>query len=449
MRLQRQRLGWTLAVAAASVAFAVAGMTPDTLGGFSAASGGASSPGSGVVAEAVNGSCLAAGPTTPSATCGASNILPSPGATSTASVVNTGSLPAQVGLSALSCGVATVASAGSTSEASVVHGGFPSTSYAQPGGPLGGVSLGFPGTGGSFVSTNGAATAGPTTFSELAWFKAAPGASGAILGFADTTPPSGANNWDRQLWVDSAGHLVAGVYPGSTQEVPSIATVDDGTWHLAAVTLDPSGFRLYIDGVLQATDIAATSAQAYSGWWSIGAAKLAYWPDSPALTNGVSYFAGSLAGVAVLPIALGATDVAALYSSGTFSAYTQTVQADHPLGDWPLTFLGQTNLCSDALLTVAATTAGTTTCLVPAAATGTACPPPANGSPISDLESAPATAAVATPVGGATTLAIMVTDTSGVPSSLAGADLVVDLEVSIADGPWQVDVSFPGSETEL
>ncbi len=80
----------------------------------------------------------------------------------------------------------------------------------------------------------------------------------AILSFANTAVPANVSNYDRHLWIDGSGHLVAGVYPGSVQEVTSTSTVTDGAWHLAAVTLGSSGLSLYLDGVLQQSNRAAT-----------------------------------------------------------------------------------------------------------------------------------------------------------------------------------------------
>lgn len=321
-------------------------------------------------------------------------------------------------------------------------------SSAGTGGPLGGGESTFAGAP-DYVSTDGAATAGPQSFTELAWTKVPPGGSGALLGFSDSSTPTSATDADRGLWVDSAGDLVAGVYPGSQREVTSSTAVADGTWHLVAATLGSSGFSLYVDGVLQQTDTSTTSAQSYNGWWSIGAAALAGWSDAPPTTSGVSYLTGSLAGVAVLPSALDASQISSLYGESSFAAYTSAVQSYSPLVDWPLTSQVATDLCASVLTTVSSTIGATTTCVLPVEPAGTGCPAASGGAALDSLASAPVTASPAVTAGTAAALTISVADASGVPQALVGADVVADLVVTATSGTWEVQSSFPGSTTAL
>ena len=59
----------------------------------------------------------------------------------------------------------------------------------------------------------------------------------------------------------------------------------------------------------------------FAGYWSIGSAELATWSNTPLLDgSGVSYFNGSLAGLAVLPTALSAAAVSSIYDASSFSA---------------------------------------------------------------------------------------------------------------------------------
>ena len=323
---------------------------------------------------------------------------------------------------------------------------------AASGGPLGGGATSFPG-GTAYIQTGAPgvgfpAVNGPQQFTLLAWVRAGPGQGGGILGFSNATSPTSASSWDRLLWIDGSGAVVAGVYPGSVQEAVGTSLVTNGAWHLVAATLGPSGLSLYVDGTPQAVNAAATSAQAYSGWWSVGAARLASWANAPALTNGVSTFTGSLAGVAVLPTALSATQIAELAATSTFPAYAAVVAADAPLADWTL----QTELtapCQGVLATVAATVGATTTCIAPAAPTGVACPSATAGIALQSLLGTPALETAVLPAAATASFAITLVDAPGLPVSYAGVQLAVDVDVGVQAGTWTVAVDAPGSWSEL
>ncbi len=289
---------------------------------------------SGTVSETVNGSCTS---TSPGTSCGTGNVLPSAGSSSTLTVANSGTLPVSYGLTATGCGAATVADTGAT--LTVAHGGFIASSY-QASGPLAGMALTFDGST-TWLGTGGNAISGLQTFTELAWFKTSSATGGAIMSFQDRNAPADSVSYDRALWVDNTGHLVAGVAPGSMYEAVSPATVNNGTWHLAAVTLASGGaqpgLRLYIDGLLVTTNLSATSAKTYSGWWNLGAAKLSGWADAPTLDgSGVARFTGSLAGPAIISSALSAATISSLYSSASFSGYATAVAGNTPAHYWGL-----------------------------------------------------------------------------------------------------------------
>lgn len=297
------------------------------------------------------------------------------------------------------------------------------------------------------LTTGGSAVTGLQTFTQLAWLKTT--GSGVIMSFANTTQPASAADWDRHLWVDPTGHVVAGEFPGAFHVVTSTSVVTNGAWHLAAVTLSSAGLKLYVDGSLQATDSSGTGAQAFSGWWSIGAGKLQTWGDTPTLDgNGVSWFAGSLAGVAVLPTALTATQIAALYASSSFSTYSAAVLGDGPSAYW--TLINTANGCSAALVTASITIGGVSTCLLPAAASGTACPAVATGGlPLIDTTTYGADTAVTLAAGGSATITVSVADNGTLPTVLGGADLLADVTVTEVDGTWATTAVFPASQTQL
>ena len=241
-------------------------------------------------------------------------------------------------------------------------------------GPLGGTAVALGAASGNFdtISTY----TGPNIFTQVAWFKTT--SSGSIFSFENTYASTAPSTWDRMIWIDATGHVVAGVYPNAVEEISSPNTYNDGLWHFVAVTLNAAsgstlGFRLYVDGSLVASSTAVTSAQAYSGYWHIGWSNApSGWTDPP--SN--AYFTGSLAGVGVLPSALSATSIAALYASASLNAYSSSVSGDAPTAYWPLNDTGTvaytgavpgvTSACALDQVTIQATQGATTTCVAPA-----------------------------------------------------------------------------------
>jgi hypothetical protein len=203
-----------------------------------------------------------------------------------------------------------------------------STFLTSSSGPLGGGSYVFNGNNNRAVATQ--QSTGPQTFTQSVWFNTT--APGAILGFYGSRNDGGGNNHDRMLWIDGSGHLVAAVNNGSLSEIATTGTYDGGTWNLATVTLSSAGFDLYVNGTLEASNTGVTSAQAFSGYWQVGwAPDNAGWPDSSA-----PFFTGSIAGAAILPTALTASQISTLYSQSTFADYSSTIMADSPTDYWPL-----------------------------------------------------------------------------------------------------------------
>lgn len=149
----------------------------------------------------------------------------------------------------------------------------------------------------------------PTVFSLEIWFKTTTTRGGELIGFGDRMDASSPNN-DRHLYLDRAGHVVFGVYPGTVKTVASAKTYRDGGWHLATATLSSAGMQLYVDGVSVASDARVTTAQDYTGYWHVGFNRIVNWTANP--TSG--YLAGTIANVAVYSSALSADDVAAHYA---------------------------------------------------------------------------------------------------------------------------------------
>lgn len=202
----------------------------------------------------------------------------------------------------------------------------------QASGPLGGAAATTDGSTGWAETTT--AYTNPQGFTLLAWFRTT-SASGSILGFSnDQTAPRSAGNYDRMLWIDPAGHVVWGVYNGSTHEATSSSSYADGAWHFVAASIGGRGQKLFVDGAQVGSTTAKTAQSGFTGWWSIGLSGVLHggWPDPPT----GAYFDGALAQIAVIPMQLTAPQLSALYASPTLASYASGVTSYSPVDDWAL-----------------------------------------------------------------------------------------------------------------
>jgi len=181
----------------------------------------------------------------------------------------------------------------------------------------GGESYNFNGSTGNIQTTT--QEANPQVFTQSAWFELPSGDSGPIMGFSDVQTTTGLADWDRAIWVDSTGHLVAAVWPNSTiEEITSAGTFNNGAWHEVTVTVGPAGFLMYADGSLVASNLSITTVQIYDGYWHIGwgGNELTSWTDPPS----VDWFPGDIAGVAEYSSQLSAAASIALDNGTTYDA---------------------------------------------------------------------------------------------------------------------------------
>jgi len=131
------------------------------------------------------------------------------------------------------------------------------------------------------------AIAGQTPVTVIAWVKGVAGTNGKVVGFEKpqtgvAVPSTG--TYDRMLYVDGNGSAWFGVYNGAYFAIASPASVMNNAWHMLAATLGPGGMRLYVDGVLVASN-GNTAGEATTGWWRVGCGNLAGWGAS---WNGVN-----------------------------------------------------------------------------------------------------------------------------------------------------------------
>jgi signal peptidase I len=176
-------------------------------------------------------------------------------------------------------------------------------------------------------TTSTTAIAGPTTLSEIIWFKAPSTytTGGKLIGFE--TPRTGiavaggGGTYDRHIYMDGNGRIWFGVYNAAAITISSAAGLNNNQWHMAVATIGAAGMHLYIDGAQVATN-ANTVAEATTGWFRVGCGNLAGWgtpnwsgPNSPgASTPAANFpFLGSLDEATVFTTQLTAAQVSFLY----------------------------------------------------------------------------------------------------------------------------------------
>ncbi|SIT68204.1 LamG-like jellyroll fold domain-containing protein [Microbacterium sp. RU33B] len=165
------------------------------------------------------------------------------------------------------------------------------------------------------------AVASPNTFTLEAWFRTSTAGNGKIIGFGDlaNTANDGAN--DRHIYMDPAGRLVFGVYPGGVARIissPAGTSYADGQWHHVVASLSTAGMALYVDGVVRATNPAVTTGEVNTtGYWKVGCGKLLGWASaSGGAWTQPYYFTGQIQYAAIYRIALTPTDVLNHFRAG-------------------------------------------------------------------------------------------------------------------------------------
>ncbi|MEU6424859.1 LamG-like jellyroll fold domain-containing protein [Microbispora sp. NPDC046973] len=198
----------------------------------------------------------------------------------------------------------------------------------------------FDGTSSGFAVTQSQI---PTTasFTAEAWVKTTTNRGGKIVGYGSAATGN-SGSYDRHVYMDNAGRIFFGVYPGAVRTVNSAPGFNDGKWHHIAASLsETAGMALYVDGRRVAQSAATTSAQQYNGYWRIGGDNLSGWPNQPTS----SYLNGDIDEVAIYPSALSQDEVIDHYvASGRTSpippapsdAYGKAVYGDEPTLYWRL-----------------------------------------------------------------------------------------------------------------
>lgn len=164
----------------------------------------------------------------------------------------------------------------------------------------------------TYVSAGGStARASTNTFTLEVWFRTST-AGGRLIGWGNTATGT-STAYDRHIFMNNAGQLVFGVYPGTVKVITTPGSYNDGKPHHAAATLSAAGMKLYVDGQLAAQDPATTTGETFSGFWRIGYNNLAGWgPNEP--TNYA--FTGTMRFAAAYSTALTPAQITAHYTAG-------------------------------------------------------------------------------------------------------------------------------------
>jgi signal peptidase I len=176
-------------------------------------------------------------------------------------------------------------------------------------------SLALGGTVTSGITVSGAAIAPPSTFSIEIWFRTTSNRGGQLIGFGESATGTSAVA-DRRIWMRDNGALRFSIRENdSVRTLNAPGSYDDGAWHHVVATLSSAGMRLYIDGVLEASNNRDTAYHydpyGSDGFWRVGG-------DTTTGMTGVAdaTLVSSIDNAAVYSTALSATQVAAHYAAG-------------------------------------------------------------------------------------------------------------------------------------
>jgi hypothetical protein len=151
----------------------------------------------------------------------------------------------------------------------------------------------------------------PASVSVSSWFKTTTTIGGALIGFSSLQTGVGGTR-DRFIYMTSTGVLYFGVAPGAVKKYINTTTAyNDGNWHMVTATLGAGGMKLYIDGVLSASDLTVTTAETTTGYWRLGYSDISTWPNE----SSSHFFQGTLDDMVIYHRELAASEVSVLYNS--------------------------------------------------------------------------------------------------------------------------------------
>lgn len=308
------------------------------------------------------GTCSASARTAGSVSCAAA---PAPATASTGStltaadaVTNDGTLTAAQLVSdfrAVSCAAQQLANSKTASDPMLPRY---STTFGDgdPWGSAGAIGL----SGGAYAADVNATNTGTLLGSSYAlgvWFKVANGYSaGGPLMSLDVSPVDGSSvAGSPMIWMDTAGKIrfrVTGTLGTSSSGV-SAAAYNDGSWHLAVLSVAAtlvSTPTLYVDNAAGVTGLGLAALTGGNAYWHLGWADFTGVGSPPAST-----LTGSLAGAFATGSTVSSASRTSLFGAASSSAYATLVLALTGVAHfWPLTDSG-TSTYSGTLPVIGAT----------------------------------------------------------------------------------------------
>lgn len=221
-----------------------------------------------------------------------------------------------------------------------------STAFAQsdPWGGAGAVSFSGGGYAADVVATNTGTLLG-SSYALGVWFKVSNGyASGGPLMSLGVSPVNGSSAAGTpMLWMDTAGKVryrVTGTLGTSSSGV-SAAAYNDGSWHLAVLSVAAtivSTPTLYVDSASGVSSLGLSALSGGNAYWHLGWADFTGVGSPPAST-----LTGSLAGAFVTGATISSATRTTLVNAASSSAYSTLVLALSGVAQfWPLTDAGTT-----------------------------------------------------------------------------------------------------------
>jgi hypothetical protein len=178
----------------------------------------------------------------------------------------------------------------------------------------------FDGSSGFVGAGTAASLGGSTDFTVEAWINTSSATTQVIAQQRDSAGYLG----EYQFTVNASGNLNFYIYNSAYQaDVTTATSVADGAWHQVAAVRSGTYLYIYVDGALAASGSGTVVALGPTLQTFIGSDQ----------RDGVSYFNGSLAAVAIYSHALSSGRIVQHYVVGTGTALTVSLQAGGMIQD--------------------------------------------------------------------------------------------------------------------
>lgn len=152
----------------------------------------------------------------------------------------------------------------------------------------------------------------PRQFTIMTWFKTSQ-PRGRLIGFGNSQTGN-SSNYDRILYINGTGRLVAGIFNGAVTTINTPNAVNDNQWHFAAFSVSGSQAVLYLDGIAVGQFPVGSGPQGINGWWRLGDDNISGWTGA----NSAAY-TGAMDDVRIFDRALSAQEIIAYTSNASLN----------------------------------------------------------------------------------------------------------------------------------